>query len=140
MLQDASLITPQEFVVTGVFKKIPESFFENDPPLIGDIPHEKMRWCTSLQDDSGEMDVTVWDKACFELFHMTASKLRDLWEDGHQDPSKREELLELLNESIEESYRCVGTVQVWSFGGQNKKQVLQMNINAVEDAVEDAES
>ena len=65
---------------------------------------------------------------------MTASKLRDLWEDGHQNPSKREELLELRNESIEDSYRCVGTTQIWSYGGQNKKQVLQININAVEDA------
>ena len=42
------------------------------------------------------MGVTVWDKACFELFHMTASKLRDLWEDGYQDPSKRADLLDFL--------------------------------------------
>ena len=95
MLQDASLITAQEFVITGTFDQMPESFFETDPPLIGDIPHEKMRWLTSLQDQSGEMGVTVWDKACFELFHMTASKLRDLWKDGHQNPSKRADLLEL---------------------------------------------
>ena len=132
MLQDASLITAQEFGITSTFKQMPEPFFETDPPLIGDIPHEKMRWLTSVQDQSGEMCVIVWDKACFELFHMTASQLRDLWEDGHQNPSKRADLLELLNDSIEGSYRCVGSAQIWSYGGQNTRSVLQININAVE--------
>ena len=51
MLQDASLITAQEFGITGTFNQMPESFFETDPPLIGDIltkrcdgsPHCKIR-------------------------------------------------------------------------------------------------
>ena len=48
---------------------------------------------TSLQDVTGTIAVKIWDAACYELFGVIATGLRELWEKkGHDNEDKQEEI------------------------------------------------
>ena len=125
-------IVPLTCCIKGFLKKLDGSFFEDDAPLVGDEHREKMCWRTSLQDASGSVAVRVWDGACHELFSMTASGLRALWEEGVEQSVKRTEILERLNGRLEEEATCLCKVDVWAVSARDARFEFQVNVNAVD--------
>lgn len=121
-----------DMTVVATLPKLDTSFFEQDPPLVGDDPKEKMCWKTKITDCTGEVAVKVWDKACHTIFKVTASKMRQIWESGSEDPDKQPEILETLNECLEQSFIMNCTANVWSYGYKTQKADVQMNVNLVE--------
>ena len=76
----------------------------------------------------------VWDQACYELFDVTASKLRELWEQGVENPDDQANLLDSLNKNLGRTYNFACTARIWSHGQRNAMHQLQVNVNMIEDA------
>jgi len=137
LLQKAPTEDCKEFTLTGKFAPLTAKFFEEDPPIVGDDTKAKMCWRTTFQDESGCCDVKVWDKPCYNLFGLTASGLRAKWEEGLEDPAKRNDILLELNGPMENSIRCLCKLSVWSYGAANAAQHLsQINVNLIDEIVE----
>ena len=132
LLLKAPTTDSKEFLIVGKFTPLGEGFFDSDPPLVGDYPHEKMCWHTELTDASGSCPVRVWDTPCYELFHVTATGLRAKWEEGQEDPGKRADILQQLNRHISDAVRCVCKLKVWSFGTKAEKHESQINVNLLD--------
>ncbi len=125
-------IVPLTCCVKGLLQELHGSFFEDDAPLVGDEQREKMCWRTSLLDASGTLRVRVWDSACHELFGVTASGLRAVWEEGVEEPEKRPELLARLNGRLGEEVQCLCEVDVWASSARGARSELQVNVNDVD--------
>ena len=52
--------------------------------------------------------------------------MREMWELGVEDESKREQILEQLNEALDNTVHASATLQIW-----NKR--IEVNINSVEE-------
>ena len=130
--EDGGDITPQDVFLLGSFHKFNDDFFVADPPIVGDSPKEKICWNTRFTDVSGSLDVKVWDRACFELFGVAASKLREMWESGVEDEDARVEVLEKLNRHLDKMWRASCTLNIWSFGTKHRQHRVQINVNFVE--------
>ena len=116
----------------GVVQKLDEDFFEKDPPLFGDENQEKMCWNTSFSDRSGTVDLRIWDSACAELFGVTASTLRELWEEGHVNAEQREQILQRLNANLDDEVTCAGKIKLSSYGFRSTTVKSDVHVNAVE--------
>ena len=132
MLQNAPTKEIREFVILGKLSTLNESFFDADPPLVGEAPNEKMCWRISLADETGSCFVKVWDKPCRDLFGHTASSLRCKWEEGHEDAEKRTDILQDLNRGLVEVVRCVCKLSIWSFGSKTEKHEPQIDVNLLD--------
>jgi len=127
--EDNSVI---EFNSIARFAEIDETFFDADPPVLGEGAQAKMSWKTRISDPTGDTQVKVWDKACFTLFQITAAKMRTLWETGVENTEERETILATLNANLQKEFRLSCTARVWSYGFKNVKHELQINVNLVE--------
>ena len=136
LLNDAPTNEQREFTITGRLPLLVDDFFDNDPPIKGDGPTSKMCWQTHLEDNTGRLPVRLWDKACFEVFHVTAPKLQSMWEDGLEHEDKRAGILETLNGDLQHDVRLVCAGKIWTFGAQNDKHEMQVNANMLEVVVE----
>ena len=122
----------QVISLKGVLQKLDEDFFEKDAPLFGDEHQEKMCWNTSISDETGSVDLRVWDAACAELFGVTASTLRQLWEEGHCNAEHREKILRRLNANLDAEVTCTGKIKLSSYGFRTTVLQSHININVVE--------
>ena len=116
------------FHLIGKFSALSPQWFKKDPPLVGDPSREIMCWVTSFADTSGSLEVKVWDKACRQYFEVSGADLRGLWENGAQDSSKQEEILEQLNSSADRQWRAECTLRIWSTGGREQKHRPQVHV------------
>ena len=78
LLDNAPTDEQREFTITGRLPMLTDDFFDIDPPIKGDGPTSKMCWQTHLEDNTGRLAVRLWDKACFEVFHVAAPELRSM--------------------------------------------------------------
>ena len=120
----------QDVEISGKIGPLTAKFFET-APVVGDIK-EKMCIQTVLTDPTGEVDIKLWDDACFELFQMTAPVLKKKWEDAMEETDEQDGLLKELNEHLRNKVRVMCTVKIWSYGFKTKTHVPQLHVNAVE--------
>ena len=85
-----------------------------------------------MPDETGDLQVKVWDRPCNAIFQKSSSLFRSVWEQGVDDPSKRDEILVGLNERLQESYTLFCSMRVWSTGGRPRKHQAQVHVNAVQ--------
>ena len=124
---------PFDFAVTGKLAVLTDAFFNEDPPLTGDPDKEKMCFKTTITDCTGTLDVKLWDRAGMQLFGMTASKLRAVWESGVEVAEKREDILTQLNIALKVEYTFACTGKVWSFGKSgSEKHSPDVNVDDIE--------
>ena len=109
-----------------------DKFFEDDAPFVDKNGNEIIRWNTCITDNSGEIQVTVWDRAAYELLGVTASKLRSYWEEGVEASDKRAAILSNLNKQLNKEVTCFCQAQVWQYGNAPHQQKVNVNVNAVE--------
>ena len=121
-----------DFVLVGTLRALTSEFFELDPPIMDTSKGERMCWKSALEDSTGSLRVRVWDKACYELFQCTAVKLRELWDEGVENPDMQDHILRELNRRTDTKVTCYCTANVWSAGLKKVKQDVQVNINALE--------
>ena len=91
-----------------------------------------MCWNAVLSDDTGDMDVKVWDKACFSIFEMTATKVVEHWEDGVEHEHKRVPILASLNMNLTKEYQAYCNLKVWRFGMRTTQYKAQVHVNTVQ--------
>ena len=118
-------------MIRGRLKKLEQDFFDNDVPVVGHESSEKMCWRTILSDDSDEVEVKVWDSPCYELFGVTASGLRKLWEAGNEDASQQHGILKQLNQDTDHIFDCTISIDVWSPAPRTEFR-MQVNVNSLE--------
>ena len=80
---------------------------------------------TVVDDSTGSVNVTLWDKACYEYFNITVTKLRDLWDEGVDNPENQDEILATLNARASETVVCFCKAEVW-------QKRVQVNVNQLE--------
>ena len=132
--------TETDFVLFGTLRALTSEFFELDPPIMDTSKGERMCWKSALEDSTGSLQVRVWDKACYELFQCTAVKLRELWDEGVENPDMQDHILRELNRRTNTKVTCYCTATVWSAALKKVKQEVQANINALELPSESASS
>ena len=84
-----------------------------------------------MSDGSGEVEVKVWDSPCYELFGVTASGLRKLWEAGYEDASQQHSILKQLNQDTDRIFDCMISIDVWSPNPRTEFR-MQVNVNCLE--------
>ena len=132
LLEKAPTNDQKEFMIVGHLSVLTHEFFEQDAPIVSGARQEKMCWTTAVEDSTGCLPVKVWGRACFELFHVTASKLRELWEEGNEHEERRDDILSSLNGELHHEVRATCSARVWSHGSRMEKHVVQVNVNAAE--------
>ena len=135
LLEDARSFRDREtsaFAVTGKFMTFTTDFFQQDPPILDTAKGPIMCWNTILEDDTGRLNVKVWDKACYELFHITVDKMQELWEEGNEKTASQEAILESLNTQIDVKVICLCKPEVWTYGKKEKTHKIQNNVNQLE--------
>ena len=118
-----------EFSLRGKLSPFTQEFFEKDPPIIDTTRGEIMCWKTMMEDASGRLQVQVWDKACYELLSLTVTKLRTLWEEGHEDTAKQPTILDTLNKALADDVTCLCRADTWSYGKKDLKHAVQVKVN-----------
>ena len=128
-LQQSTAGSERTFQLVGTFEKFDESFFENDPPVVeaGDQTL-RMKWRVRFTDHSASRVVTVWDRACESIFHMSASVFRDHWCAGEGPEAEQSSILAKLNDPLDSRYRCACSASLW-------QGTLQVNVNLAEAVV-----
>ena len=134
ILQDPPTVLPpaQEVTLVGHLQKLSQEFFDADVPIIEGNKKELMCWQTNLRDSTGSVQVKVWDKACYQLFAVTASGFRDLWEKGVEDVTTQEEVLDQLNTYLDQKVSCCCTVVARKYGKDGSLLDVQINVNNLE--------
>ena len=123
--------TAAEFFLRGKFSDFTEDFFDKDPPIVGEADNEKLCWGATLCDETGALQVKLWDRPCNSIFQKSLSLFRNVWEQGVDDPSKRDEILVGLNERLQVSYTLYCSMKIWSTAGRPRKHQAQVHVNAV---------
>ena len=59
LLQEAPTTATREFLLVGQLSPLTDSFFDEDPPLVGQPSTEKMCWRTDLTDNTGSCNVSL---------------------------------------------------------------------------------
>ena len=114
------------FQLLGKFGKLTTDFFDKDPPTITDgNERSTMLWRTTISDSTDTIPVTVWDKACYQIFGLNATDMLTTWAKGVDATDEQEQILDTLNAALDASYRCACSVSKW-------KQELQVSVNVVE--------
>ena len=125
---DPSAPTFRDFDLKGHVTLLTEAFFDADAPVVGDT-REIMRLSTSITDQTGSLDVTIWDHACYSLFGLAAPALRAAWENGIEHVEKREEVLEVLNVNLGKEVRASCTAKLVKKGFKNQNHAVSINVN-----------
>ena len=121
-----------DMTLVGELNQLTEAFFDDDVPITGDGHEQKMRWVTTFVDATGSFPVTVWDASCFDLFKVTASRLRELWEEGVEEPNKQQRILQILNTHLTSPLRLAVTVKPWERFGKDNTIEVNVHVNSVE--------
>ena len=124
--------TVYEYILVGRLDILEESFFNGDPPFVGDENLPRMCLHSHVSDLTGVLEVKVWDHACSELFQMTGTKLRMLWETGVEQEQEQMEILQQLNILIRREHRFFCSAKVWEYGQKERKYAFQVNVDRLE--------
>ena len=116
----------------GHLQKLSQELFDADVLIMEGNMKEIMCWQTKLRDSTGSVQVKVWDKACYQLFAMTASGFRDFWEKGVEDVATQEEVLDQLNTYLYQKVSCSCTVVARKYGKDGSLLDVQINVNNLE--------
>ena len=127
-----SSMSPLKFDLVGTLTPLTLTFFENDAPILQKGSQDIMCWKTILTDKTGEMDVKVWDKPCYDIFGVTVSKFRDFWEKGVETSAEQQAILDILNKNLKEQVTCQCQTDIWRYGNKPENVTVQVNINAIE--------
>ena len=119
------------FAISGTLPQLTDEFFEEGPPTLSGTK-EVMCWKTQLHDQTGDLDVRIWDKPCYELFQITVEKLRSYWEDGNEHGERRPDILTVLNAQLGMEVICNCQATVWSYGYKIREHKMQINVNHLE--------
>ena len=109
----------------GTFKLLTDAFFTDNAPFIEKNDVIEMFWKSVITDATGEVSVSVWNKACYVVFGESASIIQELWLKGAQSEAQRSGLLAQWNKRLQLKFRCVCTAKVW-------KGQCSVNVNEVE--------
>ena len=60
--------------------------------------------------------------------------MRELWEEGNEDPDKQQDILGKLNACLSKRVMCFCKAQAWSYGQKEKKHEVQINVNLLEES------
>ena len=129
---DATLQCVKSFIVRAQIGKFGDDFFEEDPPIKDSRERDIMCFSTSLEDNTGRVNVKLWDRACSDILGITASKLREYWEQGVEDPTTQKELLTTLNKNFSNVFTCSCSLSFWKKGIKDVKGQVTINVNAAE--------
>ena len=121
-----------DFSLRGTISPFTEEFFNADAPLVDTAKGEVMCLQSQVCDDTGSMSVKFWDRACHELFGITASDLRKLWEEGVESEGKRPEILTILNKNTTKKFLCLCAGVTREYGAPLKKYSIQINVSNLE--------
>ena len=116
----------------GQLTPLTKKFFHDDAPLVQKEDQEIMCWKTTLTDETGHVRVKVWDKPCYEIFGVTASKLRELWEQGVEQNEDQESILQDLNKNMNKQIECRCEAVIWQRGKTNENMSANVNVYAVD--------
>ena len=126
----------QQFNITGTMPKLNDSFFENDAPIFENDKKIMMCLRTTLHDPTGTIEVRIWDAVCYELFDVTAAKLREVWEEGNEKNDKRQRILDTLNKFLNNTMTFSCEAEVVTYGFKEKRFQAQINVNSFERVTE----
>ena len=122
-----------DFVLKGTFKAFEATFFDNDPPTVDSNGTLKMCWKTYITDASGTVEVNLWDKACFSIFEMTATRFQQCWEEGYESKGKREDLLNKLNKNLAgTTYTAFCNMKLNTYGLKEPIHKAEIHVNNAE--------
>ena len=121
-----------DFAIVGTLPPLTDDFFEQDPPILSTDSKDVMCLKTELHDQSGKLPVKLWDKPCYELFQMTADKMRSYWEEGHENQDRRSQILQVLNAQLGLPVTCNCKASVWLHEQREMRHESQVNVNSVE--------
>ena len=75
----------------------------------------------------------LWDKACYTIFEMTATRFHQCWEDGNEHEEKREGLLKTLNENlVGTTYTAFCNMKLNSYGLKEPIHRAEIHVNTTE--------
>ena len=114
VVNDSKPNDPQEFVFKCQIVPFTTDFFEKDAPIIETKNGEVMCLKTVVEDATGHLFVKLWDKPCYDYLHLTADKLRELWEKGNDHAEQQDTILETLHARTDESVLCSCRADVWN--------------------------
>ena len=116
-----------ECALEGKLSVLGADFFDVDPPI---VKEELLLLPSVLSDESGQIQVKVWNRPCVELFGMDAKGMRGLWEKGYAATKEEQEgLLEDLNVNMDRRVSCMCSIQAFKLG---RKPVWQVSVNALD--------
>jgi len=127
----------RHFILVGTFKLLTEAFFTDNAPFIEKNDVIEMLWKSVITDATGEVSVSVWNKACYVVFGESASNMQALWAKGEENETQRSGLLTQWNKRLQLKFRCVCTAKVWKNRCEKPKPNKKINVNEVE--VEDSD-
>ena len=123
---------PVLFSVTGSVVELTEKFFDDDAPIVQKGDTEVMCWKTSIVDQTGTITVKLWDKSCYDLFGVTSNRLRELWEQGVEEPDEQKQILDSLNSRLKSNIECLCQATVWRFGKDTHSCSVDVNVNEID--------
>ena len=126
---------PKDRQLFNVVAEVPpftNAFFVDDPPILETEKRMMMCLKTDVHDSTGSVEVKIWDHACYDLFDVTAPRLREIWEEGHDDEGKRKTILGKFNKLTAKKLELSCEAEVFSYGQSERKVVVQINVNTLE--------
>ena len=124
---DGGQTARRECALEGKLRVLDDSFFVSDPPI---VKEEWMLLPSVLSDDSGEIEVKIWNRPCMELFGMDAKEMRGVWERGYEATKEVQEgILQELNVNMDRPVSCMCTIEALTLG---RKPVCQVSVNALD--------
>ena len=125
-------IAPTWFSVAGTLSPLAPDFFDNDAPILDKGDADIMCWKSKLTDNTGSIVVKVWDKPCYDIFGVTADKLREMWESGVENPGERDAILASLITNLAHNVDTACSAEMWRWGAREEKVAVNVNINDIE--------
>ena len=122
----------QCFNVVAELPPFTNDFFVDDPPILETEKRMMMCLKTDVHDSTGSVEVKIWDHACYDLFDVTAPRLREIWEEGHDDEGKRKTILGKFNKLTAKKLELSCEAEVFSYGQSERKVVVQINVNTLD--------
>ena len=78
------------------------------------------------------MHVKIWGRAGMHLFGVKEQRLRELWEEGHEDEEKQQGILDQLNATMNKKCIFCCTGKVWS--KDSTGGIPDINVSDVEES------
>ena len=122
-----------DFLLKGTFKAFEAGFFDDDPRTVDSYGTMRMCWKTRITDASGSVEVKLWDKACYTILGMTATRFQQCWQDGYEHEEQREDLLKTLNKNLDgTTYTAFCNMKLNTYGSREPIHIAEIHVNTTE--------